>query len=53
MHRFRYLRDPLFLFGCAVYTLNRWLLKSHLPNEFLHSHFNDLWLILCALSPIL
>lgn len=53
MHRFRYLRDPLFLFGCAAYTLNRWLLKPHLPSGFLHSHFNDLWLIPCALPPIL
>jgi hypothetical protein len=53
MHRFRYLRDPLFLFGCAAYTLNRWLLKPHLSSGFLHSHFNDLWLIPCALPLIL
>jgi len=53
MHRFRYLRDPLFLFGYAAYTLNRWLLKPHLPSEFLHSHFNDLWLVPCALPLIL
>ncbi len=53
MHRFRYLRDPLFLIGGAAYALNRWLIKPHLPGGFLHSHFNDLWLIPCALPPIL
>lgn len=53
MRRFRYLRDPLFLFGCAAYVLNRCLLKPHLPSGFLHSHFNDLLLIPCALPPIL
>ena len=52
MHRFRYLRDPLFLAGCAAYALNRWLLKPHLPSGFLHSHFNDL-LLIPALPPIL
>lgn len=53
MHRFPYLRDPLFLFGCVAYCLNRWLIKPHLPSGFLHSHFNDLLLIPCALPLIL
>lgn len=53
MHRFRYLRDPLFLAGCAAYALNRWLIKPYLPSGFLHSHFNDLLLLPCALPPIL
>ena len=53
MRPFRYLRDPLFLLGCAAYALNRWFLKPHLPGAFLHSYFNDLWLIPCALPPVL
>jgi len=53
MRRFLYCRDPLFLIGCAAYALNRWLLKPHLSSPFLHNHFNDLWLIPCALPPIL
>lgn len=39
--RFRYLRDPLFLFCVALYFLNRWLLKPHFPNAFLHCYLND------------
>ena len=53
MGSFRYLRDPLFLIGCAAYAINRWLLKPHLHAEFLHSHFNDLLLIPCALPLVL
>jgi hypothetical protein len=53
MRRFSYMGDPLFLFGCAAYIVNRWLVKPHVHNVFLHSHFNDLWLIPCALPPIL
>lgn len=53
MCRFRYLRDPLFLVGCAAYAINRWLVKPHVHIGFFHSHFNDLWLIPCALPPIL
>ena len=53
MQRFLYLRDPVFLIGCAAYALNRWLLKPHLASRFLHGYFNDLWLIPCALPPIL
>src|SRR5262245_33453177 len=53
MGTFRYLRDPLFLMSCAAYATNRWLLKPHLHSAFLHSHFNDLLLIPCALPPVL
>ena len=53
MNRFRYLRDPLFLSGCASYTVNRWLLKPHFHSAFLRGYFNDLFLIPCALPPIL
>src|SRR5258707_1100345 len=53
MQRFLYLRDPLFVVGCAAYALNRWLIKPHVHAGFFHSHFNDCWLIACALPPIL
>jgi hypothetical protein len=53
MRRFLYLRDPLFLTGCAAYAVNRWLVKPHVHTGLFHSHFNDLWLIPCALPPIL
>ena len=53
MRRFLYLRDPCFLACCAAYALNRWLLKPHLHSVFLHSWFNDLLLIPCALPPLL
>lgn len=53
MKPFRYCRDPLFLIGCVAYGVNRWLLKPHTTNSFLHGYFNDFWLIPCALPPIL
>lgn len=53
MKRFRYALDPLCIFGCAVYALNRWLVKPHVDGIFLHGHFNDLWLIPCALPLVL
>ena len=53
MKPFLFHRDPLFLFGCAAYAVNRLLLKPLLPTPFLHSHFNDLWLIPCALPLLL
>src|SRR5580765_5742669 len=53
MRRFLYLRDPLFLTGCAAYFINRWVVKPHVHTGLFHSHFNDLWLIPCALPPIL
>jgi hypothetical protein len=39
--RFRYLKDPLFLFCVALYFVNRWGLKPYLPNEFSRSYLND------------
>ncbi len=53
MPRFRYLLDPLCLAGCTAYALNRWLVKPHVSSEFMHFHFNDVWLIPCALPPLL
>jgi hypothetical protein len=53
MHRFHYLRDRLFLLGCAAYAINRWLVKPHVHSGFFHSYFNDCWLIPCALPPVL
>ena len=53
MKRFGYLRDPLFLLGCAAYSLNRFILKPHLSAPFLHNWFNDALLIPCALPPLL
>ena len=53
MNRFGYLRDPLFLLGCGLYGLNRFLLKPHFHHAFVHSWFNDGLLIPCALPPLL
>lgn len=53
MRRFQYLQDPLFLVGAAAYAVNRWLVKPHLHAGFFHDHFNDLWLIPCALPLML
>jgi hypothetical protein len=47
------LADPLFLLASSLYALNRWVLKPHFHNAFLHNHFNDLLLIPCALPPLL
>lgn len=40
--RFRYLRDPLFLFCLALYPTNRFLLKPNFDSVFLHGYLNDL-----------
>ena len=53
MNSFGYLWDPLFLVACSLYVLNRWWLKPHFHNLFLHGYFNDLLLIPCALPPLL
>lgn len=53
MKRFAYLRDPLFLACCALYVLNRFLIKPHVQLPFFHSWFNDVLLIPCALPPLL
>ena len=53
MKRFRYCGDPLFVIGCVAYVINRWLVKPHAGPGFLMFQFNDLWLIPCALPPVL
>lgn len=53
MKTFRYFRDGLFLAGCLLYGLNRWVLKPELEPGFFHAHFNDLLLIPCALPLML
>jgi hypothetical protein len=50
---FGYLRDRLFLLACLLYAVNRWGLKPHLHNFFLHGYFNDVLLIPAALPPLL
>lgn len=51
--RFVFYRDPAFWLGCSAYSVNRWALKAHLHSVFLRAHFNDLWLIPCALPLVL
>jgi ubiquinone/menaquinone biosynthesis C-methylase UbiE len=53
VRRFGYVFDPLFLICCSLYAANRWLIKPHSHIVFFHSWFNDLWLIPCALPPVL
>ena len=53
MPRFLYFRDPLFLTACVAYGVNRCLIKPHALPGFMMFHFNDLWLIPCALPPVL
>jgi hypothetical protein len=40
--RFRYLKDPLFLFCCGIYFVNRLLFKPLFGAGFFHNHLNDL-----------
>jgi len=40
--RFRYLKDPLFLFCVAVYFVNREIVKPYFPNTFSRCFLNDL-----------
>lgn len=53
MQRFKYICDPLFLVGCVAYAINRWTIKPNVTVEFMQYYFNDLWLIPCALPPVL
>jgi hypothetical protein len=39
--RFRYLKDPLFVFCFGLYFLNRWILKRYFPNDFCRDSLND------------
>jgi hypothetical protein len=47
------LRDPLFLACCALYVINRWVMKPHLDRAFIHSWFNDVLLIPGAMPVLL
>ena len=40
--RFRYLKDPLFLFCLVLYFVNRWILKPYFPNSFSRDYLNDI-----------
>jgi SAM-dependent methyltransferase len=51
--RFGYVFDPFFVVCCALYAVNRWLIKPHCHIAFFHNWFNDLLLIPCALPPLL
>lgn len=53
VRRFRYCGEPLFLWACALYALNRWVLKPWFDSAFLRGHFNDILLMPCALPPVL
>lgn len=50
--KFSGLRDPFFLGCCALYAMNRFLIKPQVAGGFFHNWFNDLLFIPCAL-PIL
>jgi hypothetical protein len=39
--RYRYLKDPLFLFCLVLYFTNRWIIKPYFPNEFSAAYLND------------
>ncbi len=51
--RFAYWLDPLFLICCALYALNRWVVKPHVHSAFLRGQFDDSLLIPCALPLVL
>ena len=55
VHRFRYLRDPLFLAAVALYLLNRFAIKPYTGNssDFFHRWANDLLCVPFWLPPIL
>ena len=53
MKRFRYAFDPVCAGACALYAVNRFLIKPHAGPGFFHSHFNDLLLIPAALPWLL
>lgn len=39
--RFRYLKDPLFVFCVLLCFANRWVLKPYFPNTFFRGYLND------------
>jgi hypothetical protein len=40
--RYRYMKDPLFLFCLLLYCVNRWVLKPYFPNPISKGYLNDL-----------
>jgi hypothetical protein len=50
---FSYALDPLCVGACALYAVNRFLIKPHVGPGFFHSHFNDALLIPAALPLML
>lgn len=52
---FKYIRDPLFIIGWLLYFVNRYIIKTHLPEKeiFFNGYFSDLLLIPCALPLLL
>src|SRR5258705_9711402 len=50
---FRYCGDPLFVACCALYAVNRWVIKPLVPIAFFLNWFSDFLLIQCALPPLL
>lgn len=53
MQRFRYWTNAPFLLGCAAFAGHRWLFRPVAECGFMRNHFNDLWMIPCALPPLL
>jgi hypothetical protein len=43
----------LFLVACALYAINRWLVKPWCAAPLVQNWFNDFLLIACALPPLL
>jgi hypothetical protein len=53
VRRYSFWRDALWWCSCGLYAVNRWGIKPHSHNAFFRGHFNDLFLIPCALPLIL
>lgn len=53
MQRFHYWLNAPFAVGCMAFAANRWLIKPYVDSAFMRHHFNDVWMIPCALPPLL
>ncbi len=53
MRRFRYGLDPLCVLSCAVYAVERWIIRPHTAAVFWHSYSTDYLLIPAALPLLL
>jgi hypothetical protein len=53
LRKFGYLRDGLFLLACALYAVNRGVIKPLAPEGFFAWWFNDLLLVPCAVPVLL